>query len=214
MGIRVISTIIAAAESYDLTTLENVKSELNITDDASDAVLERYIAGASASIAQFCGRRFQVETVKDEFWPDREFYAYQVQGAIPSLQLSRWPAVTVSTVTENDIALDDGSDFSVDKDNGLLLRLDGLKYPTVWGAWPISVTYDGGFEPIPPDVEDAAIRMVKARFLAKGRDPNLKQENIVGVREVSYWIATGSDAGNMTPDIEDILDNYRPKVLV
>ncbi len=213
MSIRVITTVIDPASDYTLTSLANVKAELGLTTTDDDATLTRYIKSASKAISQFCNRVFQAETIQDEFWPDRELYSYQVPTSLSSLQLTRWPVVSLTSVTENDGDLSDGTDFRVDPANGLLVRLDGLKYPTGWQAWPISVTYVGGFADTPDDVEDAAIRMVKARYLAKGRDPFLKQENIPGVREVSYWVATGSDAGNMPPDVADILDNYRTPVI-
>lgn len=213
MSVTVISTVMTAAGNYDLTTLENVKAELQITSTADDAILSRYIKGASAAIAQECNRVFQAETVKDEFWPDRELYGFQLPTSLSSLQLSRWPVGIVSGITENGDDLDDGTDFRVDQASGLLIRLDGMKYPTGWQAWPIVATYIGGYTTIPDDVEDAAIRMVKARYLARGRDPFLKQENIPGVREVTYWVATGADAGNFPPDIADILDNYRVPVM-
>ncbi|MBB3297896.1 MULTISPECIES: head-tail connector protein [unclassified Rhizobium] len=214
MGVRVISTVVTpAVGGYDLTTLDVVKDEMSITGNAQDATLTRYIKAASATISQFCNRVFQSETIKDEFWPDREPYAYQVAGAVPSLQLSRWPVTSVTGVTENGIDLTVDVDFRVDKANGSLVRLDGLAYPCQWLAWPIVATYTGGFAEIPGDVSDAAVRLVKARYLAKGRDPFLRSESIPDVRDVSYWIATGADAGALPPDVSDILENYRQPVI-
>jgi hypothetical protein len=213
MSVRVITTVVTPATSYDLTTLAAVKDELSITGTASDVTLGRYITSASAAIAQYCNRIFPAETVKDEFWPDREVYNYQVPGIVPSLQLTRWPTGTVTSVTENGDTLAIGTDYRVDAANGSLIRLDLMLYPTAWCARPIVATYAGGFAATPADVEDAAIRMVKGRYLAKGRDPLLKQESIPGVREYQLWVATGSDAGNMPPDVADILDNYRVPVV-
>lgn len=213
MSVRVITTVVTPAGSYDLTSRTNVKAELSITDTASDSIIDRYITSASAAISQYCNRVFPVETVKDEFWPEREFYAYQIPGTVPSMQLTRWPTGTVTSITENGNILVGGTDFRIDPANGSLIRLDGMLYPTKWCAWPIVAIYAGGFAATPADVEDAAIRMVKARYLAKGRDPLLKQESIPGVREYQLWVATGSDAGNMPPDVADILDNYRVPVV-
>lgn len=214
MGYRTITTITVPAGSYDLADIDDVKAELDITGSTQDALLNRYISAASVAIEQYCNRRFVQETVKDEFWPDRELYAFQVSPTIQSLQMSRWPVGAVSSVTENGDALTDATDYRVDKDTGGLWRLDGLAYPFVWKAWPIVATYQGGYSDIPADVQDACIRLVKARYLAKGRDPFMKSESIPGVRDVSYWIATGSDAGNMPPDVADILNNYRQVLIV
>jgi len=214
MGIRAITTVQTPASGYDLTTLAVVKDELSITDTSKDTTLSRYITSASAAIAQYCNRVFPSETVKDEFWPDRETYGFQLPGSMMSLQLTRWPVGTVTSVTENGTALVDGTDYRVDKDNGSLIRLGGNAYPTTWLAWPIVAIYAGGFAAIPSDIADAAVRMVKARYLAKGRDPYLKQENIPGVRDYSLWVPTGDEAGNMPPDVADLLDNYRAVIVV
>lgn len=211
MGVQVILTVVTPATSYDLTTLAVVKDELSITDGSKDTTLKRYITSASAAAAQYCGRVFPEETVKDEVWPGRD--GPPVVNGIDVVQLSRYPVVAVASVTENGTALVDGTDFRTDTDNGLLIRLDSNGYPRRWCAWPIVVQYSGGYSPIPDDVEDAVIRMVTKRYSAKGRDASLKQESIPGVIERQFWIATGEDAGNMTPDIADILSNYRVPTL-
>lgn len=212
MGARVISAITSAASSYDLTTLAVIKDELNITDNADNAKLQRYLTSASAAVAQFCNRVFQAETVSDEYWPQRDPAPRVVAGGIPNLQLSRWPIVSITSVTENGAVLVDGTDFRADKINGQLIRLDINGYPKAWPVYPIAVVYVGGFATIPADVVDATIRMVRQRWLSKDRDPLVKQRNIPGVLEESFWIATGSEAGNMPPDVADILTNYRVPV--
>ncbi len=79
--------------------------------------------------------------------------------------------ISVVSVTENGEALADTVDFRVDAEAGQLVRLNEQTYPTAWRAWPLAVTYRGGFETIPPDVQDAVIRLVKARWIGRGRDP-------------------------------------------
>ncbi|MUZ53031.1 hypothetical protein GOZ97_07435 [Agrobacterium vitis] len=214
MGYRSVTTIVTAASSYDLATLADVKAELSITDTDSDALLGRYIRASSKAIEQYCNRVFARETIKDEFWPDREPYAFQLTTTLKSLQLSRWPVGAVTSVTENGVALTENTEFRVENVAGALWRLDDLAYPNVWRSWPIIAIYDGGYQDIPDDVQDAAIRLVKARYLARGRDPFLKSEDIPGVRSVQYWVATGDDAGNLPPDVSDILSNYRQVVSV
>ncbi len=213
MGLRSITTVVTPASSYALASLADVKTELGIADTSKDTLLTRYLNYASTTIAQFCNRAFVAETVKDEIWPDREWYSFQVVGQVKDLQLSRWPVVSITEVLENGETLVSGTDYRADNDNGILIRLDTNGYPKPWLAWPLSVTYSAGFAIVPTDVQDATIRLVKARYLAQGRDPFLKSENIPGVRDVAYWVATGGDAGNMPPDVEDILENYRIPVV-
>jgi hypothetical protein len=206
-----ILTVTSAASSYDLTTRANVKAELNITDGASDTILDLYISGASQAAAQFCNRTFPVETVSQQFLPgphDR----FVCNGVTP-LQLSRWPLITVSSVTENSVALVVDVDYLVDAKNGQLTRIDSSNgFPRVWPNLPIVVAYSAGYATIPADLEDAIIRMVTKRWSAKGRDAALISENIPGVRDARWWIATGNEAGNLSPDIADLLDQYRVPV--
>lgn len=217
MSVKVITTLLSTAlQNYDLTTIDEVKDELSILDNSKDATLKRYITSASAAASKYCNRTFQSEELQDEFWPDREKFQYTLPGRVDVLQLSRWPVESpIISVVENGVTLVEGTDFRVNYDNGTLIRLDDLNtYPRAWAAWPIVAVYVGGYSEIPYDIEDAVIRMVTKRYVARGRDPALKQESIPGVREVQYWIATGADAGNMTPDITDVLEPYRVPVSV
>lgn len=212
MSIQTITTVLTAADSYALTTLDVIRDELGVTDNSKNAKLQRWLTSASAAIAQYCNRVFPVETIQDEFWAQRDPAPVLIVGNIPVLQLSRWPVISVTSVVENGVTLVEGTDFRVDKTNGQLIRLDLNVMPRRWPAWPIAVIYQAGFATIPSDVEEAVIRMVKTRYNARS-DSALKQENIPGVIERSWWIATGSESGNMSPDITDILDNYRVPVV-
>jgi hypothetical protein len=208
-----ILTVTAAASSFDLTTLTNVKAELDITNGASDAVLKRYISGASQAAAQHCNRVFAAETVSEQFLPVR--VACLIRSNIDPLQLARWPLIAVTAVVEGDDPLTLTDDYLVDPKNGQLTRVNDSGFSRTWPNLPLTVAYSAGYTTatVPADLEDAVIRMVTKRYSAKGRDAALKSENIPGVRDVTYWIATGNEAGNMTPDVVDILENYRVPVL-
>ncbi len=213
MNIKVVTTITAAAKTYDLVTLDAIKDELDIRDNSKNATLQRYLTGASVMVSQYCNRVFPAETITESFWAQRDLWPWIIPGGIQNLQLSRWPIQSVTSVTENAIVLVQDIDFKIDATNGQLIRLDTSGYPKLWPVYPIVVVYIGGFTTIPVDVQDAVVRMVTRRLIAKGRDPNLKQQNVIGVLEQQWWVATGAESGNMSPDITDVLDNYRVAVL-
>jgi hypothetical protein len=206
-----ITTVTAAATSYDLTTLANVKAELDITDGGSDAVLRRYITSASKAAAHYCNRVFAVETVSEAFLPGHRYCAYGQHYAV--LQLSRFPLVTVTSVTEDDDLLTVTDDYLVNSSNGQLTRVNSGLLPSRWLELGVTVVYSSGYATVPADLEDAVIRMVTQRYSAKGRDATLKSEEIPGVRSAQYWIATGEEAGAITPDVADLLDRYRSIVV-
>lgn len=210
---RTISTIVTPASDTNLVTLDVVKDELEITDNSRDAKLSRYIAEASIAAQQFCNRIFAVQTIKDEFWPTRDPLPSMIPGGEEPLQLRGWPLVAVESVSENGTLLTENVDFRVDVEKGQLIRLDALFYPRKWPASPIAVQYTAGYEQIPADVSGKIARMVVGRFYAGPRDPSLKSEDIPGVRSVTYWVSTGADAGNLPPDVVDVLNNYRQVVI-
>lgn len=213
-----ITTVVVAATAasgggaYDLTTLAVVKDELKKTDGSSDATLRRFITSASLAVKQYCNRVFQVETVLDEFWPLRDPYPSLMRGGLAPLQLSRFPIVSVASAVENAVTLTVTTDYRIDPAKGQLVRLDSNGFPRHWPTFALAVQYSAGFATIPSDVADAVVRMVKQRWFARGTDTSIKHENIPGVREYDRWVSTGDEAGNMPPDVVDILDNYRVPV--
>jgi hypothetical protein len=142
-----------------------------------------------------------------------ELITTTIPGGMAPLQLTRWPVIEINSVTENSIALIDETDFRADKVRGQLTRLDGSGYPRSWPAVAIAVEYKGGYDDIPADIQDAALRMIRARWLGRNRDPLLRQESIPGVRDVTYWVPSSDSNGNMPPDVANILDNYRVPVV-
>jgi hypothetical protein len=209
----VITTITSAAASRDLVALADVKMELDIEGRALDPLLKKYISRASQSAENFCNRAFVVETLTDEFWPERDPAPRVVDVGLEPLQLSRYPITNVGSVTANGIALVEDADFAVDFDKGQLTRLsvNGLQRP--WVALPTVVSYSAGFAIIPDDLQDAVTRLVKAAWFARKRDPMLRQSNAVGIYEEAFFFGSGPGAvGNMPPDVAGILNNYRVPV--
>ncbi|MDQ0305331.1 phage head-tail connector protein [Ancylobacter polymorphus] len=214
MRTTLITTVMTAASDYKLVSVADVKTELGITGTTDDTWLGNVVDRASEAAAQYCNRVFQAETVRDEFWPERDSYPFQLPGGLAPLQLSRWPVKALTLVTEGDQTLTEAaSNFRLDKEMGQITRLDGSAYPTAWLPRPIKVEYSAGYDTIPFDIQDAVIRMVKSRWFLRKRDPLLKQEDVPGVHSASYWVSTGGE-GAMTPDVADLLDNYRVPIAI
>lgn len=211
MGVTVLTTVVEPAAVPDLVTLADVKTELDLTGSSSDAWLAKVIRRASAAASGYCNRVFPLETVRDEFWPQRDGYPWLIPGGVAPLQLSRWPVGSITSVTENDVALSEPADYRLRVREGQLERLGADGYPRAWPAFRVVVEYAAGFAEIPDDVQDAVIRMVKARWFMRQRDPLLRQEEVPGVYSASYWVSTGT-GGAITPDVSDLLDNYRVPV--
>lgn len=216
MSVQIITTVITPAASYNLVAIEDILDELQLDEARDVTYLNRLIARASTAAAGYCNRVFPIETVKDEFWPQRDAFPRLLPGGVKPLQLTRFPIIAngVTLVIENGVTLVDGTDYRVDYQNGQLSRLNSDSiYTRQWPAWTISVTYSAGYAAIPDDVVDAVLRLVRARINARQRDPMLKGEEVPGVYRADYWVTTGM-TGNMPPDVADLLDNYRMPIVV
>ncbi len=160
MAVEIITTVTAPATAtapagpYDLTTLAIVHDELNIptADTSNDAFLSRAITQASAAVAKYCGRVFQVEGLTDLIYIQQDPYPYQVPGGVYPLQLSRWPLVgTIESVLQTIAAgvtqtLNLGTDFTIDAERGWLIRLNQFTgVSTAWEAMPVTVSYQAGY---------------------------------------------------------------------
>lgn len=67
---------------------------------------------------------------------------------------------------------------------------------------------------IPDDLVDICLRLVVARFRARGRDPMLMQRDTPEVGSERYWVGgTVGQDGPFPPDITAALDTYRVPVL-
>lgn len=93
MTTQIVTTVVAPASSYDLTTLLTVHDELGLlsTDTSADSFLSRAITQISLAVASYCNRVFPVEGVQDLAYIDQDPYPYQTPGGVRPLQLSRFP---------------------------------------------------------------------------------------------------------------------------
>jgi hypothetical protein len=222
MGVRVITTVIQAASSYNLVDLATIKAELKITDAASDAYLTGKLGIVSSMIASYCNRVFAQETVQDLFYPEQSNDPYWSLGDFSPLQLARWPVSAVNSITlqpdvdpSDNILLTAGLDYVLDGANGQVIRLSEYSgYAMDWCAIPLTVQYVAGFTTIPGDLQQAALDMITAQFYARGRDPNMKRSNQVGgVGEIEFWVPN-TPQGSFPPTVRELLDNkYRPPTI-
>jgi hypothetical protein len=211
-----ILTVSAPASSADLVTLADVKLELGITSVADDAWLASVITRASSAAAVYCCRDFVVQTYSEQVFPDTEPFPWQVPDDFSVLQLSRWPIVGAVTVTElgATAALVQDTDFLIVADVGQILRRDEDGKLSTWCSTPLIVEYQAGYAIIPADLQDAVLEIVKGRWYARRRDPQLRQEQIDGVYSATYWFGTGPGGPADMPDyIAAKLDRYRVPVI-
>lgn len=95
MTASAISNVLAKAASTDLTTLATVKTELNVPDASTDAMLSRWITACSAMAMNFTNRVFQNQLYQDQLREPRGPFRDQVLNVVAPfaapLQLAAWP---------------------------------------------------------------------------------------------------------------------------
>lgn len=153
MGFFVATTVLAAANSHDLTDLVTAKDELGLraANTANDGWVSRAISQVSRMIGSYTKRTFAPELVQDNFDIQQDAYPYQTPGGFAQLNLTRWPVIAVQSVTQvlapgTVQALTEGVDFQVNADTGQLLRLNPFAGTgSIWEAVPVIATYIGGY---------------------------------------------------------------------
>lgn len=205
---RSIATITTPPERVALTTLERVKAELNITSDASDELLAAKILEASSDIESKLNRSLARAGMTERFWGG--------EGGVECFSLQRYPVAAVSSVTVDDVAIDD-AEWLLDAEAGLLYRLDAGGYPCTF-TWckAVSIVYAGGYEmpgaespDLPAALQAGCVELVCQYWTARGRDPSVRAEDIPGLGSVQYWVGAVGEAGELPPSVMSKISPFR-----
>lgn len=219
---RSLLTIVAPASSYDLVTLTQVKTELNITNTDSDEMLETRIHRASEVINNYCNRIFIQETIQEVFsnydWSKRLFLRRTPIDSITSIIIGVSP--NAETV--------DSSLYEFDPNDGIggfVWALDSngqrVLFPCSWSSWSswsdgslMTITYVGGYllADVPYTVQEACIELIKIRInLASGTGISTDRTRIeipgVWLKQVD---TTSNDSNSFLPDnIKQMLASFK-----
>ena len=208
--------VVTPAPNQDLVSLADMRDELD-APRSQDARLKRYITSASAVVATYTRRVWREETVTETFYASYFSYHWHwhwhpyrhFDGKPSPLVLTRYPVSSITSVVVGDDPALDPTNYLLDGDKGLLYHFgdDGI-VPLVWGVNTVSITYVAGYAlaDVPPDVQQAAMALVRVRYFSRGRDPYLRSINVPGVQEESYW--AGPDQGALSPEAVGLLEKH------
>lgn len=202
-----IISVTVPAETHDLVDIEDAAEELGLTLDGTTASkLQRLITATSQRFASLCGRQFVVETVSEAF---RSVCAEK-------LILARRPILSpITSIVADGVTLTVGTDYESDNDAGIVYRLSG-GCRTWWSAQALTVVYRAGYLPIPADVSDAVLTVLRTRWLVSqsvsGGSSILKSFSIEGIGREDYWVpssgSSSSDNG-LPPDFQPVADTIQ-----
>lgn len=198
-------TVLTAARSTDLTTLDRAKRELSIsiTDRTCDEDLRYDITMASQMCAEYCRTVFAKETVREIFHAD---------SCVRLLVLSRKPIVEITGLTEgtgDDLVLD--TDFVLDLDNGIIAR-GTIDSPLAWRIGKITVEYTAGYElmdGLPHSIERACLVVLRSLWYSRGRDPSIRSVDIPDVGSRTYASGDASTFDPLPAEARQLLSRYR-----
>ena len=209
--------IITPPATSDLTTINVVKRDLDISTSRDDAYLCGLIQSCSWAAETFCRRSFGLTVYQETF--RRKYSGGCSMNGQTNLVLSRFPLVSISSIVEDDgPALTEGVDFDADSD-GVVARLCNDRVRD-WNSAKIVVEYSAGYllpndsgRTLPVDIERAVLLTVKAAYFSRTRDPLLKSQDVHGLEATSFGAVGLGPHNDLLPEAESLLTPYRLPVI-
>lgn len=189
-----------------LVSLEDMKIRLGIEpiDTTHDAYLTQQILAATSLIENYCAREFeQIEAVQTIREPNT------------TLNLTRFPLTgPLVVITSRGDTIPD-LNYSIEFELGRVFwTMNGCRWNN---DTLLQVTYTGGFDPIPADIQEVVYDIVTGRYYSQGTNPSqqLKSETVDGIGKMeyavnnSYYGGAGGYGGFDLNQYAGILDLYK-----
>lgn len=189
--------ILADPTGYNLCSLDDLKTFLEITDDTQDEHLANLILRATAFVETYCRRQFAEREHTDWFTGD----------GTREVRLSQYPVVSLSVVQDvyvaqafNYGASDEHEDWECDLGAGILTLL-GDKFH----AWPpkgYKVVFVAGYDPIPEDLRQVCVELAAAKFYLKDSQRSGVASKTVGGQTTTFR------PDDLSPAQKEVLEFY------
>jgi hypothetical protein len=166
--------VLTPAESYDLLTLDELKTMLNVSasDTSEDAQLELWIEQYSDVVATMCNRVFAKETVEETWRGD------SMPFDCPRLFLTHYPVADadIEAVESPRGSSIDPAAYEIENGSGKM-RIEGA-----W-AEPVTVTYTGGYDL--PDEAPPALKQATG-LLIQGARAEMSRAAVSGIKSITH----------------------------
>ncbi len=200
-----------ALSANALTSLEALKRYLGITSTDHDQLLEQLIEAVSARFNAFTGRLLAARDFschpQDETYDPLNAVLPATPG--PALVLPQYPVISLSELLVDGRYVPPASEavggWELEGASGIV-RLKGAVFPQ--GAL-VGVVYRAGLEPVPADLEQAAIEQAAVAFQesAAGQGRLGVSARTLGESNISYHI------GELLPQVRGVLVRYQRRAL-
>jgi hypothetical protein len=192
------STVATPATDRKLVSLDDLREQLEIKppNTANDAWLTKVIDRSSRQAERYCNRIFMPQGYTETFMGSSG-------NASEPLILSQAPIDPTTLVITLDGTVLDATAYTLDSFAGLLYRTAGWSMST-----SLVVAYTAGFDPIPPDVEQAVLDLCVMENSGRGRDPMLRAKETPGLGRSEFWVGGLPGSPAIPQDIAALLDPY------
>lgn len=219
--------VLTPPASSALTRAATVRIDLDIDLGTSDDYIANLIDQSSGMVAGFCNRPFGIqalsetvrnlipENVVNSLYPFPFMPGYAIapdSRKIKPLILRFTPITVMTSITEDGVLLDPAS-YEVDPGTGFVWRLYGNAIRGQWVAATIVVTYAAGYglpndtiRTLPYEIENVVLELIRARYFARGSDPQIILEVTENVGRTGY--TPGGRGGGLTEDMKMALAKY------
>jgi uncharacterized phiE125 gp8 family phage protein len=165
---------VAAAANALITTTE-VKRWLNLDGSGDDDFLQEAINDWSDAVETRCGRIIKQATYTDEAH----------DGGKKAVLLLHPPVSSITSITVDDDELE-SDEYVYDEKSGIVRMVSGYAFEGVNGE--VTVTYVGGYDPVPGDLKRAMMQLAALEYYlsGRGRKALAKRGESMGNGSVSY----------------------------
>jgi len=204
-----ISRTVVPAGSLALVTVEQAKATLGIdaADTSQDTALAALIDHVSAAIHRYIDRILVQQGYRDQF----RYVANWMFVGEP-LALWQYPVTlnedgaAVAAIVQDGNTVD-AALYEANDERGLLYSIDASG-AYAWTGLLITVDYTAGYDPIPDDVQAAALDWLTARWHSEGRDPSLRSETVPDLLAQTYAGVDPMAATGIPGTARDLLAPY------
>lgn len=141
---------------------------------------------------------FRLETIEETIPLEQDF---------KRLTLARRFIASIDSIVVDGTELGE-SDFRLSGGSGIVERLSASG-PSKWSKGTVVVTYDAGFDTVPPALKLAAKTILREQWSAASRDPMLKSEVVEDIGRVDYWVnSSGAGYGAISSAARAMLSQF------
>lgn len=194
-------TVSASNNAY--ISVDEAKAFLNLQADTQDDELLSYVEFACDLSQQIADTQFARLTVVDTLSP---------RCMQRSLELSKRPVLSMTSVTENGSTLTTGTSYTTDLRWGRVFRQYGQYIDGYWwaGRRNVVATYVAGYQVIPPPVRFATLQIVEHLWSNQRTGSPLAGPAFFDDSPHSIRASQAGHAWNVPNKARDVLMDYRP----